>query len=688
MNEVQKSVETVVRGKIADAAGLAVGDAVEVLLWHSVGRLAMKEATPSDALDFAWRLDNRSFLHIVDWLKSAVKDEDKWLSNTDELARPKKLLKFGSIAAITAEADKAMIRKAKNMRRADLADGAETLFMELDEGYTLVRMHTPEALDRESAEMQHCIGQGGYDDEVADPLRYFLSLRDPYGHPHVTIDIENDEIEQLSGKQNDLPVLKYMNLLKPFFADTRFSAGVYASGDEGVFIDIHGNTYTLDSLPDVLEVRTNVDLIFEADDGEPEVVFPQSIISTSAVEIDVRQIDKAPRSIKGADEVALCGPGFVDLPELVSAAPIKLAMTGTNIAVLPTGMTVAQLVIDSAPLSRLPDDFRCLGDIELRSTEVGALPPSLWKSMDGIATSSGRVAIIKSPVDDLGGLQHVAGDLVLSCAKITALPARLVVDGVLSLINTPVSVVPADTLIGKRIDVIGCDIDLTALRLPPKGNIYISGSQVRLPREIVGISSFTCLESHVHSMSERIICERDIDFKDSVVGSLPTYMRAESLDLRGIDLDILEGDIEVDSITIDDRQFLISDTVKAKEIFIFSDKGRGISHRFSFEEGRRYLRTHSKYLGVRCGKVHDDFKAKVGQRKSMSSDGFGAADFMNMGIMPGVLSHKFDGFILGEDDGPLSGDTSCDDVWDSNDLPRIRQTLDRRTLRLLLEDRL
>jgi hypothetical protein len=72
-----------------------VEERVEELLYLSLGRIALKECRR----DILWCLkqDQAHVRHVVDWIVSAVVNNAEWLSNLDELGRPKKLMKFGSL---------------------------------------------------------------------------------------------------------------------------------------------------------------------------------------------------------------------------------------------------------------------------------------------------------------------------------------------------------------------------------------------------------------------------------------------------------------------------------------------------------------------------------------------------------------------------------------------------------------
>lgn len=196
----------------------------------SVGRVYENTIAKLDAGNEPWRVNfpGAHLNHITDWLYAAIINDEPWLKKLDDQGRPKKLMKFGSFEQILKEADKAMLKAAQKGKAIKLDDEDEQLFMELADGYRLVRLLTPAALDRESAHMQHCIGGGAYDLDVLNRDKScFLSLRDAMNKPHVTIELgmmhskhlatTNYKLWQISGKQNAPPVRKYLEVLMPFF---------------------------------------------------------------------------------------------------------------------------------------------------------------------------------------------------------------------------------------------------------------------------------------------------------------------------------------------------------------------------------------------------------------------------------------------------------------------------------------
>lgn len=185
----------------------------------SIGRIALKEFRK----DCGWRdsVEPGDLQHVVDWLKSATRDKAPWLANVDELGRPRKIMKAGSLEALCREADKQMRRKLNALPGDKLGPDDVETFSDDGGEFHLVQLKTSAALKSESIAMRHCVGHGAYDEHLATDDYYLLSLRDKSGRPHMTIEVRDGEILQSRGKANSKP--------KPLY--TLAAAGLLALHD-------------------------------------------------------------------------------------------------------------------------------------------------------------------------------------------------------------------------------------------------------------------------------------------------------------------------------------------------------------------------------------------------------------------------------------------------------------------------
>lgn len=167
--------------------------------------------------------------HAADWLSSAIVDGDPWLARLGSDGFPLKISKIYSFDMLLRESDKAMLKKSQRAHGAITSDTDETVVMQLDEGYNIVRLDSRVALDEESGMMRHCVGQGAYDQHVEPgSKRSIFSLRDRFGQSHATleIDVSSDTVLQVKGKQNRPPLPKYMEKISRFLSVNDYVNGI------------------------------------------------------------------------------------------------------------------------------------------------------------------------------------------------------------------------------------------------------------------------------------------------------------------------------------------------------------------------------------------------------------------------------------------------------------------------------
>lgn len=332
-----------------EIASLGKSGRVNELLACSFGRVIKNEfkrgtLTP-DQLNsyFLMHLE-----HISDWIEAAVNNGDEWLSNIDEHGRPKKLLKFSNVMQIVQEANRDMALFAEKHRNVVLIEGDEEIVERFDNGYHLVRLLTPNALDRESGQMQHCIGQGAYDDYLdGDEYEYF-SLRDPFGKPHVTIEIGVNriagmrELIQFQGKQNQPPVAKYQEMMIPYFRKQKIQI-LQASPSLPFITDIHGQWFSIYDLPETLEVK-----VFSYTDYE---VFEKNLDVMSLKPI------RLPKNLVGTHRLNICGA----------------CLTGS----LETFPETMSYIVNDVHFVDKQSNITTKGDININSTKFSTPPNSI-----------------------------------------------------------------------------------------------------------------------------------------------------------------------------------------------------------------------------------------------------------------------------------------------------------------------
>jgi hypothetical protein len=215
--------------------------------------------------------------HIADWLASAVAANLKWLRNLDAAGVPRKFSKLSSVTDVHAEAHRGLDRMLREAASKPAVDGEEVIIAALDGGYTLVSLRSSASLDRESKEMQHCVGLGGYDAGVAAGTISILSLRDQKGRPHVTMELRVHErlICQVKGKQNRFPASRYFDLLIPWITGQGFEISEQELAG-GYFRQRSGPIRHIAELSDDETLEGDLTLRFDGD-ADIDLVLPKGL---------------------------------------------------------------------------------------------------------------------------------------------------------------------------------------------------------------------------------------------------------------------------------------------------------------------------------------------------------------------------------------------------------------------------
>lgn len=556
--------------------GLTDDPRVRELLAVSLGRvLARRGVDPAEAL----RSDADTVRHIVDWLTAAVVNGDKWLSVTDDFGRPKKLMKFGTIDAIRAEADKAMFKRLAKTGRPTASDGEEEVVMRLDDGFTVVKLLTEKALDREGKAMQHCVGQGGYD-AVLSSTEALMSLRDRHGKPHVTLHLSGDgkRLRQIQGKQNRPAIAKYTAALRPFLRTLK--ADDIPVNRLGFVLGRDGSVHDLDAMPDDFTVAGNLDLR-----GAKVARLPRRLTVEGDMAVTPSSVGRLPDDLTVGGELALRGDrrrgDFARLPLRLSVGSLVaekcalktlppclrvksgLSLKDSAVTTLPDGMLVdGDLSLNGCSAIReLPAGLRVKGTLDISSSGVRTLPDDLHVGSLKLAYT--KIARFPSTVRvdrNIGaygtairfpdGLA-VGGDLSLGKWRQSELPAGLTVKGSLSIEDSRITALPADLAVGATLDIAGTRIkalrhvrydgDLrisrSAVTALPEG-LHVAGRLMMSHTRIKSLPSgtrvgldFYAERSHLETIPADAVFGGDVRIRGSRVRSLPTGFSANSLDV-------------------------------------------------------------------------------------------------------------------------------------------------------------
>ena len=492
---------------------LSEGDErLHFLLMCSLGRIVAKESLGNGTSDQA-EPSFRDLRHIVDWLRAAIFNDAPWLSNADDSGRPRKLLKYGTVASMVAEVDRDMLRQARrNGAPSDGLEGTE-LYMELGEGWCLVRLLTARALDYESSIMQHCIGAGGHDEQLADPEGMFLSLRDPSGKPHATIAVHGSDIVELSGKQNELPRTKYLKRLAPFLV--KIGDMSYLDGSYGVVMDIHGKVHGHDDLPEVLEVSGDLNLLHDSPGGA-KCRLPRVIKAGGAVAIE-EDVFEGQLELVEAARVDVAGKGM-----LAKTCAFKvnqsLHLTGSDVERLQDNLVLkGNLRLFGAALTELPRGLIVGDELDIMGTDINSLPCDL---------SARSINMEGTDVTSLGPLRSMK-DVLAQNSKLAELPEDLVVEGLIDISESEVTSIPGSIRVLGGLSATGCK----HIRLPRRldvGHADFSRSGVYMtPGDFECTSAMTLNAARVILRGRRIVCGGELDLSATHFDRLPEVIRAQ-----------------------------------------------------------------------------------------------------------------------------------------------------------------
>lgn len=81
-------------------------------------------------------------------------------------------------------------------------------------GYKIVNIVKRTDLTIEGQKMGHCVGGGGYANKIGKNDGYkILSVRDEKNEPHATIEMNKNRLLQIKGKENKVPITKYIPII-------------------------------------------------------------------------------------------------------------------------------------------------------------------------------------------------------------------------------------------------------------------------------------------------------------------------------------------------------------------------------------------------------------------------------------------------------------------------------------------
>lgn len=237
--------------------------------------------------------------HIRDWIVSALKHKKDWIKPD----KPERLKKLSTMRDAKNAADKDMLKAAQRLavkfKGVGDNDGDIEVVKTFEDGFAIVRLLTQTALQRESAMMNHCVGEGAYNDGLEGDNTIIYSLRDPKNEAHATIEVQGNTMKQCKGKQDLPPVAKYFPYLKEFITENGFEleesprfTGVIKAG---------GEYYSINDLPDGLEFDKGLILV-----GTDIEALPNNIkVLGTFMLIGCKNLRSWPENIEATDPIIM-----------------------------------------------------------------------------------------------------------------------------------------------------------------------------------------------------------------------------------------------------------------------------------------------------------------------------------------------------------------------------------------------
>lgn len=419
---------------VAEVVRLRSGHDITFLLEHSVGRaLASEHSRTTRSRLPEIEVAGGTLEHIADWLVASIDADLKWLSNVDADGVPKKFSKFSGLADVIAEAARGHQRLLAQHGSVAAVEGEEVVIAELEAGYTIVELKSPQALDRESSHMQHCVGLGGYDEGITNGTISILSLRDAKGRPHATMEVLNREryVRELKGKQNKFPTDKYFDLLVPWLnegglrmAPSQLGAG-YFVGD--------GRIRHIDDLAenDVIDGNLNLDFGSSA----RNVMFPAGLWINGNLQI------------KGGDSISRITFG----KDITVAGSVTVK--DCEIAGLQNLKATQDIQLQSVEIDRIPAGHRFAVPITLNMVTARSDLVNDAVFQAGLRIAGWKTVTLKPSASIFGQLE------ITSTKKIVVLPGTTLDCDVSinerTLPNIPTDVIEGDLSVGAGVKITG-----------------------------------------------------------------------------------------------------------------------------------------------------------------------------------------------------------------------------------------
>ncbi len=230
------------------------------------------------------------------WLARAIEMDSDWLRRTDDLGRPKKLMKFSDIPGIVKEIRKSHVKEAQYFAKITVSENDEEWFADLEGGFHLVKLKSKQALLREGGVLQNCLGDGHYDKYLATDDFIYLVLRDEQSRSHAVAEIRTADnlVWDIRGKQNVTPKLKYLAPIAKFITEREWP--IVNRWNSGMVIDDLGRIHFVGDNPERLSLRGRLNIF-----GCVDVVLPKELSVTEFITILKSSVSEPSNRIEAGD---------------------------------------------------------------------------------------------------------------------------------------------------------------------------------------------------------------------------------------------------------------------------------------------------------------------------------------------------------------------------------------------------
>jgi hypothetical protein len=510
-------------------------------LEQSVGRVVKRElrsagTIPPSLFEYLVQTYQDDVSHVRDWLVGAVQRGDSWLARVGDDGVPLKLAKFGTMEQIVNEADKAMRKlNAASFTAASYHEVIHTF----DNGFKLVSLQSEQDLKSESAMMRHCVGHGGYDFAVSAGLTRILSLRDPHGKAHATVEIDmvDDTVNQVKGKQNKVPKAEYFDLVAEWLAKTDYR---FISSDlpSSYAVARHGNLVKLSSLGPGEEFDGDLEIHIRDDEEMPSLadgivvggnltirahgdrtrhlVLPKGISASGSFRVVGLAVDQT-ESFPGCD----LGFDRCRIERLPSIIPEDVRFVECEIGGVrwqPVEFSGRVTIASSESKRDALDKVQFLSDVTFHNGR--------YNFHDG-TVFHGKARFIGT-YTAFAGHAEIKGDMLLEGGRIDREPKSLNVGGNLRADGTAMKALPLNTSIA---------LDLTLI-----GNQGMLG----IPAEIKIGRNIVLMHSSVITLNGRVNYNGDLFVRGGALEAIPEGSHiAGSLHIEAGALDVLPSALHV-----------------------------------------------------------------------------------------------------------------------------------------------